>query len=168
MSDTVDPQITIGEESMTLPELMTKMNLGVRIIEVTVSGGETWQKRQYEPKNYHLSLKLDLTALWELYDAADDASKPQIRIGMAQLIREQIHSKDGFIRKNIRFCAGLDGCTEAAVDSSDRLASEAHLLGEKAAKQGIPSTVNPYAGATEDEEIRAAGSWNEGWQKAQG
>lgn len=124
--DTQDPEVVIRnadgtEEKLRFSELAHRMRMGIQAVEMTVSCGETFQKRQFEPKNYHSSMKFDLTQLWKLVASVEDpAMQVQARNAVAQVVRAQHVASDSFQRETLRYIAQLDGLKVAASDVQDR------------------------------------------------
>ena len=168
MSDTATTPIFVNGDETTLPELLRKMRLGIKLTEFTVSCGEKFQIRQYEGKDYHLSARFNMEALWSIFEHVADEQKPAVRNAIAQLLRAQIQASDDFQREIIRHLAQLDGCSAAIVDVNHRRAANAQAAGAKAATDGVPSTSNPYIGRSDAYGIQMSTSWNDGWQSVAG
>lgn len=56
------------DEPLTDDDLrfINNLNLEMRATEMTISVGEKRQVRQYEPNDYHASLKIDISGAWDV------------------------------------------------------------------------------------------------------
>jgi len=162
-----DTTITIrtpaGLETVNFPEFVKRLRLNMKAMEMTVSCGETFQKRQYESKNYHTSLKTDVSALSDIVDSVVEEEKALAHAAFAEAIRQRMVSNDGFQRQVIRYLAQMDNIGSASVDVQDRSFNDAYQSGRKAAEAGTAQTDNPYTGRQDQEGVQLATGWNQGW-----
>jgi len=136
------------------------------IVEMTVSCGETYKKRDYESKNYHTSIKTDLSGVAAQLKWNTPEEKNLIAGAMGQIIRKKIVAQDGFQREIIRHIARMDNINSAAVDVQDRRYSEAYQGGYQGYSDTIPQASNPYVGRSDEEGLTLGKAWNQGWTDA--
>jgi hypothetical protein len=157
------------DETVTLDDFVKLLRTHMTVGEITVSCGETWQKRQFEPKNYHLTMKTDLTALYRLIDDVPREQQVLAQNALTQAVRERMISNDKFQRSIIRFLAQMDGIEAASKDIQDRRCAEIYQEGHAAAGAGTCQTDNPYTAQAElpgirgEEGVLFTTSWNRGW-----
>ena len=151
------------DETVTLDDFVKLLRTRMTVREITVSCGETWQKRQFEPKNYHLTMKTDLSALYALIDDVPEEQQVLAQNAFAQAVRERMISNDNFQRSIIRFLAQMDGIDAASKVIQDRRCAEIYQEGYVAAGAGSDQTANPYAAQEGEEGVLFTTSWNRGW-----
>ena len=85
MVDEVDEVVITLEDGTALTEAEFTQRVRDLIItrEFTVSVGETRQVRQYEPNNYHMSVKIGIDGLSEFIAQVADQEQRGILTGMA-------------------------------------------------------------------------------------
>jgi len=96
-------------DTITAAELMgiLELDLNMSLTEVTISSGETRQVRQYEPNNYHASVKIDLSGtketMLEAVKAAPVGSKIDVYAEQKRLLFTLVSKKyehfDRFLRQ---------------------------------------------------------------------
>lgn len=154
------------EHVLTLDEFTKHLRTKMVVDEITVSCGETFQKRQFEPKNYHLTMKTDLRALYATIEGVPEEQKVLAHNAFAEAVRQRMVSNDKFQREVIRYLAQMDGISAATADIQDRRCSEVYQEGFKAANEAVPQTANPYAALQTQEGVQLTTSWNDGWASA--
>lgn len=91
-------------------KLIFDLNLEFQARELTISAGEKRQKFQFEPNDYHVSMKMDLGKSWTVIFDNVKKAEPEDRVEAYQkakmifykLIQAQHAKNEGFLRKLLK------------------------------------------------------------------
>lgn len=109
----LDPEDEITDEDL---KLIFDLNLEFQAKELTISAGEKRQAFQFEPNDYHVSMKVDLGNSWKvIFDRVKNA-KPEDRAEeyqackkiFYQLIKAQHSKNEVFLRGLLRDAEARD------------------------------------------------------------
>ena len=106
---------TISDEDL---KLIFDLNLEFQAKEMTISAGEKRQKFQFEPNDYHASMKIDLGNSWNVIFSRVKDAPPEERAEVYQnckklfydLIQAQYQKHERYLRSLLQAQAKIDGC----------------------------------------------------------